>query len=84
MASNLVKKDKEGWIIHPDYHHVKLAPAQDPALIPDLQDYMIQADYGKKEILHAFLGERTGRHQTISPDENTMRDASTGRLCYYN
>ena len=48
MASNLVKKDKEGRIIHPDYHHVRLAPAQDPALIPDLQDYMIQADYGKE------------------------------------
>ena len=51
MASNLVKKDKEGWIIHPTYHHVKLAPAQDPEKIPDLQDYMIPADYGKKQIL---------------------------------
>ena len=48
MASNLVKKDKEGRIIHPEYHHVKLAPAQDPDKIPDLQDYMIPADYGKE------------------------------------
>ena len=49
MASNLVKKDKEGRIIHPIYHHVRLAPAQNPDNIPDLQDYMIQADYGKNK-----------------------------------
>ena len=65
MASNLVKKNKEGWIIHPEYHHVKLAPAQDPALLPDLQDYMIQADYGKNKFpifwakaLGAVISER--------------------------
>ena len=49
MASDLAKKSKEGWIIHPDYPQIKLAPAQDPAVIPDLQDYMIQADYGKNK-----------------------------------
>ena len=80
MAKNLVKTDKEGWIIHPTYHHVKLAPAQDPEKIPDLQDYMIPADYGKKPIF-SFLGENAGRrhYQTKSLDESTMRDASTGR-----
>ena len=75
MASNLVKKDKEGWIIHPDYHHVKLAPAQNPALIPDLQDYMIQADYGKKEILHF-----SGRKDWAPSDDFTRRKHNAGRF----
>ena len=61
MASNLAKKNKEGWIIHPDFPLIKLAPAQDPALIPDLQDYTIQADYGKNKF-QIFLGESAGRH----------------------
>ena len=65
MASNLTKKNKDGWTIHPEFPQVKLAPAQDPALIPDLQDYMIQADYGKTKFpvfwakaLGAITGER--------------------------
>ena len=75
MASNLVEKNKEGWIIHPDYHHVKFAPAQDPEKIPDLQDYMIPADYGKEQVL-----QFSGRKHWTPSDDFTRRKHYAGRF----
>ena len=40
MAQNLKNNDKEGRIIHPDYPHIKLPPAQDQEKILDLQAYI--------------------------------------------